>query len=67
MTLTVWKRGDLALEGGIFEVWGRVGEWTYKLGRGAHGCGLWRGIHMVWKDFSKNTQFVVEMGSRVRF
>ena len=50
MALTVWKRGDSALEGGIFEVWGRVGEWTCKLGRGAYGCGLWRGIRMGWKD-----------------
>ena len=45
-------------------------EWgggTSKLGRGVHGCGLWRGIRMGWEDFSKNTQFVVGLGNRVRF
>ena len=24
------------------------GGWTSKLSRGVHGCGLWRGIQMVW-------------------
>ena len=43
------------------------GGWTSKLGRGVHGCGLWRGICMGWEDFSKNTQFVVGLGNRVRF
>ena len=49
-------------EGGSFEVWGIVGGWTSKLGRGVHGCGLWRGIRMGWEDFSKNTKFVVGIG-----
>ena len=31
------------------------GGWTSKLGRGVHGCGLWRGIHMDWEDFRKKT------------
>ena len=43
------------------------GGWTSKLGRGVQGCGLWRGICMGWEDFSKNTQFVVGLGNRVRF
>ena len=30
-------------------------------------CGLWRGIRMGWEDFSKNCQFVVGLGNRVRF
>ena len=43
------------------------GGWTSKLGRGVHRCGLWRGIRMGWEDFSKNCQFVVGLGNRVRF
>ena len=30
------------------------GGWTSKLSRGVHGCGLWRGIQMVWEAFSQN-------------
>ena len=29
------------------------GVWTFKLGRGAHGCGLWRGICMGWVILAK--------------
>ena len=54
-------------EGGSFKVWGRVGGWISKLGRGVHGSGLWRGIRMGWENFSKNAQFVVGLGNRVRF
>ena len=54
-------------KGDNFKGWGRVGGWTSKLGRGIHECGLLRGIHMDWEDFSKNTQFVVGMGNIVRF
>ena len=59
-------------EGGIYEVWGRVGgvrlgKWTSKLGKCVHGCGLWRGICMGWEDFSQHTQFEIGLGNRVRF
>ena len=43
------------------------GGWTLKLGRGVNGCGSWIGIRMGWEDFSKNCQFVVGLGNRVRF
>ena len=66
--MAVWERGESAMEeGGSFKVWGRVGGWTSKLNKGVHGCGLWRGNHMGWEDFSKNIQFVVGLGNRVRF
>ena len=57
----LWRR-VVASENG--EEWG---GWTSKLGKGVHGCGLWRGICMGWEDFSKNCQFVVGLGNRVRF
>ena len=40
---------------------------TSKLGWGVHGCGLWRGIHMGWETFSKNTRFEIRVGNRVKF
>ena len=43
------------------------GGWTSKLGKGVHGCGLWRGICMGSEDFSTNCQLVVGLGNRVRF
>ena len=49
------------------QVWGRMGGWTSKLGRGVHECGLWRSIHMGWEDFSKNIRFEVGVGDRVKF
>ena len=44
-----------------------MGGWTSKLGRGVHECGLCKGIYIGWEDFSKNCQFVVGLGNRVRF
>ena len=57
----LWRRVVASKYG---EEWG---GWTSKLGRGVHGCGLWRGLRMGWEDFSKNCQFVVGLGNRVRF
>ena len=49
----LWRR-VIALKFG--EEWG---GWTSKLGRGVHGCRLWRSIRMGWEDFSKNICFEV--------
>ncbi|XP_075658741.1 uncharacterized protein LOC142628552 [Castanea sativa] len=57
----LWRRVVVSKYG---EEWG---GWTSKLGKGVHGCGLWRGIRMGWEVFSKNCQFVVGLGNRVRF
>ena len=56
----LWRR-VVALKFG--EEWG---GWTSKLGRGAHGCGLWRSIRMGWEDFRKKICFVVGVGDRVK-
>ena len=50
-------------EGGSFEIWGRLGWVDLKLGRGGHGCGLWRD----WEVFNKNVQYKVGVGDRVKF
>ena len=54
----LWRR-VAALKFG--EEWG---GWTFKLGRGVHGCGLWR--RMGWEEFSKNIRFEVGLGDRVK-
>ncbi|XP_023896574.1 uncharacterized protein LOC112008478 [Quercus suber] len=56
----LWRR-VVALEFG--EEWE---GWTSKLVRGTHGCSLWRGIRMGWKEFSKNIWFEVGVGDRVK-
>ena len=56
----LWRR-VVALKFG--EEWG---GWSSKLGRGVHGCGLWRSIRMGWEDFSKNIRFEVGVGDRVK-
>ena len=56
----LWRR-VIALKFG--EEWG---EWSSKLGRGVHRCGLWRSICMGWEDFSKNIRFEVGVGDRVK-
>ena len=56
----LWRRA-VPLKFG--EEWG---GWTSKLGRGVHGCGLWRNIRMRWEEFSKNIRFVVGVGDRVK-
>ena len=56
----LWRR-VVALKFG--EEWG---GWSSKLGRGVHGCGLWRSIRMGWEDFSNNIRFEVRVGDRVK-
>ena len=56
----LWRR-VVALKFG--EEWG---GWSSKLGRGVHGCGLWRSIRMGWEDFSKNIHFEMGVEDRVK-
>uniref|UniRef100_A0A7N2LG27 COP9 signalosome complex subunit 8 n=1 Tax=Quercus lobata TaxID=97700 RepID=A0A7N2LG27_QUELO len=56
----LWRR-VVALKFG--EEWG---GWSSKLGRGVHGCGLWRSIRKGWEVFSKHIRFEVGVGDRVK-
>ncbi|KAK9988965.1 hypothetical protein SO802_029204 [Lithocarpus litseifolius] len=57
----LWRRVVVSKYG---EDWG---GWTSKLGRGTHGCGLWRSIRKGWEEFRKHCQLVAGVGNRVRF
>ena len=43
------------------------GGWTTKICRRAHWCGLWRGIHDGWENFSKLVALVVGDGTHILF
>ena len=43
------------------------GDWSTRVCRRAHGCGLWRSISDGWESFSRHVSFVVGDGSRILF
>uniref|UniRef100_A0A2N9EW14 Reverse transcriptase domain-containing protein n=1 Tax=Fagus sylvatica TaxID=28930 RepID=A0A2N9EW14_FAGSY len=43
------------------------GGWISKKVKGAHGCGLWKGILSGWDLFHQNVELVAGLGDRIRF
>uniref|UniRef100_A0A2N9IL89 Reverse transcriptase zinc-binding domain-containing protein n=1 Tax=Fagus sylvatica TaxID=28930 RepID=A0A2N9IL89_FAGSY len=44
-----------------------LGGWRTSRIRGPHGCGVWKGIMLGWDEYFWNIEFVVGLGTRIRF